>query len=94
MCWQSVCSLMVEGWDGEWRLGCLVITNHGQTTRTTPEMTLTLQTSAPHQREDSSPLTCDLMCNRPNSRRIFSGIGFRVWKTFGPENLPRDHRGH
>ncbi|GBM01250.1 hypothetical protein AVEN_170309-1 [Araneus ventricosus] len=34
---------------------------------------------APHQREDVLPLTYDLTCIRPNTRRISSGIGFRGW---------------
>ncbi|GBO03074.1 hypothetical protein AVEN_255494-1 [Araneus ventricosus] len=34
---------------------------------------------APHQRKDLSPPTYDLPLNMPNTRRIFSGIGFRTW---------------
>ncbi|GBN42468.1 hypothetical protein AVEN_85952-1 [Araneus ventricosus] len=37
-----------------------------------------LQSSALHQREDVSPLTYDLTCNKPNTRRIFNGIGIRT----------------
>ncbi|GBN16919.1 hypothetical protein AVEN_210183-1 [Araneus ventricosus] len=44
------------------------------------ELALPLQTSAPHQRECVWPLH-DLTCNKPITRRIFSGIGFRGWKT-------------
>ncbi|GBM42379.1 hypothetical protein AVEN_130262-1 [Araneus ventricosus] len=34
--------------------------------------------------------TYDLTCNRPHTRRIFSGIGFRTWNPPGPkaETLP------
>ncbi|GBM64576.1 hypothetical protein AVEN_56550-1 [Araneus ventricosus] len=47
-------------------------------TRRTPELSSSLQTSTPHQREDVWPLMYDLTCNRPNTRRIFSGTGFRA----------------
>ncbi|GBL76111.1 hypothetical protein AVEN_234407-1 [Araneus ventricosus] len=50
----------------------------GQTTRAAAELAPPLQTSALHQREDVCPHTYDLTCNRPNTRRIFSGIGFRT----------------
>ncbi|GBM65194.1 hypothetical protein AVEN_82373-1 [Araneus ventricosus] len=30
------------------------------------------------------------MCNRPNTRRIFSGIGFRIWNPPAPKPRP-DH---
>ncbi|GBL82032.1 hypothetical protein AVEN_50603-1 [Araneus ventricosus] len=55
-------------------------------TRTTPELAPPLQTSAPFQREDVWSPTYDLTCNRPNTRRIFSG---------GPiaETLPLGHSG-
>ncbi|GBN67265.1 hypothetical protein AVEN_146049-1 [Araneus ventricosus] len=64
-------------------------------TRTTPELASPLQASALHQREDVWPPTYDLTCSRPNTRRIFSGIGFRTWKLFGPkaETLSLGHRG-
>ncbi|GBM57560.1 hypothetical protein AVEN_97668-1 [Araneus ventricosus] len=29
--------------------------------------------------EDVGPPIYDLACNRPNTRRVFSGIGFRTW---------------
>ncbi|GBL72195.1 hypothetical protein AVEN_115176-1 [Araneus ventricosus] len=57
-------------------------------TRTTPVLAPTLLTSAPHQREDVWPPTYDLACNRPNTRRIFSGIGFRTWSPLAPKSRP------
>ncbi|GBL97102.1 hypothetical protein AVEN_254138-1 [Araneus ventricosus] len=53
----------------------LISLNLSQMTRTPPGLAPPLQTSAPHQREDVWPPTYDLTCNRPNTRRIFSGIG-------------------
>ncbi|GBM46281.1 hypothetical protein AVEN_139840-1 [Araneus ventricosus] len=41
----------------------IVILNRGRITRTAPEMEPHLQTSAPHQREEVWPLTCDLTSN-------------------------------
>ncbi|GBN72698.1 hypothetical protein AVEN_122007-1, partial [Araneus ventricosus] len=32
--------------------------------------------------------TYDLTCNRPNTRRIFSGIGFRTWSHPAPKPRP------
>ncbi|GBO14650.1 hypothetical protein AVEN_111432-1 [Araneus ventricosus] len=43
---------------------------------------------APHQMEDVCPPTSDLTCNRPNTRRIFSGIGFPTWNPPAPEPRP------
>ncbi|GBM46669.1 hypothetical protein AVEN_261049-1 [Araneus ventricosus] len=57
----------------------LAILNSSQMTRTTPELAPPLQTSAPHQLKNVWPLTYDLACNSPNTRRIFRGIGFRTW---------------
>ncbi|GBN93870.1 hypothetical protein AVEN_240862-1 [Araneus ventricosus] len=51
----------------------------GQMTRTTPDLAPSRQTSTPHQRKDVRHPTYDLTCNRSNTRRIFSGIGFRTW---------------
>ncbi|GBL73672.1 hypothetical protein AVEN_230670-1 [Araneus ventricosus] len=62
-------------------------------TRTTPE----LAPPSPNFRATPTggrlATTCDLACNRPHTRRIFSGIGFR---TCNPpvETLPLGHRGH
>ncbi|GBN12333.1 hypothetical protein AVEN_241526-1 [Araneus ventricosus] len=47
-------------------------------TRTTPELAPPLQTSAPLRREDIWSLPYDLACNRPHTRWIFKGIGFRT----------------
>ncbi|GBL89504.1 hypothetical protein AVEN_105750-1, partial [Araneus ventricosus] len=35
------------------------------------------------------PTTYDLACNRPHTRRIFSGIGFRTWNP--PALKPRPY---
>ncbi|GBO06676.1 hypothetical protein AVEN_79355-1 [Araneus ventricosus] len=32
--------------------------------------------------------TYDLACNRPHTRRIFSGIGFRTWNPPAPKPIP------
>ncbi|GBM97638.1 hypothetical protein AVEN_101954-1 [Araneus ventricosus] len=40
------------------------------------------KTSTPHRR--LAPMY-DLACNRPNARRIFSGIGFRTWNPPAPK---------
>ncbi|GBM76432.1 hypothetical protein AVEN_2083-1 [Araneus ventricosus] len=32
--------------------------------------------------------TYDLMCNRPHTRRIFRGIGFRIWNPPAPKPRP------
>ncbi|GBM23440.1 hypothetical protein AVEN_181563-1 [Araneus ventricosus] len=32
--------------------------------------------------------TYDLTCNRPHTRRIFSGIGFRTWNPPAPKPRP------
>ncbi|GBM19938.1 hypothetical protein AVEN_164886-1 [Araneus ventricosus] len=32
--------------------------------------------------------TYDLTCHRPNTRRIFSGIGFRAWNPPAPKPRP------
>ncbi|GBN49784.1 Adenylate cyclase type 8 [Araneus ventricosus] len=59
----------------------LVILNRGQMTRAAPGLALPLQSSAPHQQEDVLSPTYDLTCNNPNTRQIFSGIGFRTWNS-------------
>ncbi|GBO17154.1 hypothetical protein AVEN_197678-1 [Araneus ventricosus] len=40
-------------------------------------------------------ITYDLACNRPHTRRIFSGIGFRTYDPLVPRSktLPLGHRG-
>ncbi|GBM23993.1 hypothetical protein AVEN_217934-1 [Araneus ventricosus] len=62
----------------------LAILNRGRIARTTLELATPLQTSAPHQREGVWPHTYDLTCNRPTTRLIFSGIGFRTWSPPAP----------
>ncbi|GBM25561.1 hypothetical protein AVEN_272555-1 [Araneus ventricosus] len=66
----------------------LVILNLGQMMRTTPELAPLLQTSAPHQRENSWPPKYDLTCNSPNIRRSFSGIVFQSWNPPAPKARP------
>ncbi|GBL74701.1 hypothetical protein AVEN_243583-1 [Araneus ventricosus] len=66
----------------------LAIVNCGPITRTMPEAASPLQDCAPQQREDVCPPTCDLACNRPNTRRIFSGVGFRTWNPPDPMPAP------
>ncbi|GBN75345.1 hypothetical protein AVEN_44017-1 [Araneus ventricosus] len=56
--------------------------------RTTPDLAPPLETSAPCQQKDIWPPSYDLACNRPNTRWVFSGIGFRTWKA---ETLPLGH---
>ncbi|GBM00423.1 hypothetical protein AVEN_179232-1 [Araneus ventricosus] len=43
--------------------------------------------------EGHLPRTYDLTCNRPNTRRIFSEIGFRSWNPPTPKPKPLGHRG-
>ncbi|GBL74194.1 hypothetical protein AVEN_231071-1 [Araneus ventricosus] len=57
----------------------LVILNRGRMTRTTPERSPTLQTSAPHQRDDVWFPTYDLAYSRSNT------IGFRAWNPPVPD---------
>ncbi|GBM72867.1 hypothetical protein AVEN_39763-1 [Araneus ventricosus] len=66
----------------------LVILNLGQMTRTTQELAPPLQTSTPHQREGVWLSTYDLPCNKPNTRRISSGIGFRIWNPSALKSRP------
>ncbi|GBN27063.1 hypothetical protein AVEN_253971-1 [Araneus ventricosus] len=60
-------------------------------TRTTPEL------APPSPNFHATPTggrlttTYDLTCNRPHTRRIFSGIGFRAWNPPAPK--PLGHRG-
>ncbi|GBO17120.1 hypothetical protein AVEN_69860-1 [Araneus ventricosus] len=61
-------------------------------TRTTPE----LAPPSPNFRATPTggrlATTCDLACNRPHARPIFSGIGFRTCDPPVP-TLPLGHRG-
>ncbi|GBM88142.1 hypothetical protein AVEN_213957-1 [Araneus ventricosus] len=66
----------------------LVILNHGQMTRTTPEL------APPSPNFHDTPTggrlatAYDLTCNRPHTRRIFSGIGSRTWNPPAPKPRP------
>ncbi|GBM64625.1 hypothetical protein AVEN_28226-1 [Araneus ventricosus] len=66
----------------------LVILNCGQMTRTTPE----LAPPSPNFRATPTggrlATTYDLACNRPHTRRIFSGIGFRTCDPPVPRSRP------
>ncbi|GBN07219.1 hypothetical protein AVEN_4328-1 [Araneus ventricosus] len=70
----------------------LVISNHGQMTRATPEL-VSLSPSF-HATPTGGRLstTHDLSCNRPHTQRIFNGIGSRTLRPKA-ETLPLDHRG-
>ncbi|GBO42487.1 hypothetical protein AVEN_200738-1 [Araneus ventricosus] len=57
-------------------------------TRKTPQPAPALQTSVPHQQEDVWPPAHDLMCNRPNTRQIFSEIRIRTWSPPAPKPKP------
>ncbi|GFV09587.1 uncharacterized protein TNCV_3159841 [Trichonephila clavipes] len=52
----------------------LVILNHGQLTRRTPELSSLFLTTTPHQREDVSALD-RFSVHRSPTRRVFSGTG-------------------
>ncbi|GBN45487.1 hypothetical protein AVEN_20430-1 [Araneus ventricosus] len=66
----------------------LAIFNLGLMTRTTPELEPPFQASAPHRWENVWTPTYDLTCNRPHTRRIFSGIWFRTWSPPAPRPRP------
>ncbi|GBM29324.1 hypothetical protein AVEN_2831-1 [Araneus ventricosus] len=57
-------------------------------TRTTPELAPPLQTSAKKQTVGRLATTYDLACNRPYTRRIFSGIWFRTCDPPVPRSRP------
>ncbi|GBM51699.1 hypothetical protein AVEN_215342-1 [Araneus ventricosus] len=59
-------------------------------TRTTPELSTPSPSPSPHQREDVWPPAYDLACNRPNTLRIFGGIGLRAWSPLAGKPRP-DH---
>ncbi|GBO02334.1 hypothetical protein AVEN_211611-1 [Araneus ventricosus] len=48
-------------------------------TRTTPELAPSSPIFPITSARGRLAPTYDLTCNRPNTRRIFSGIGFRTW---------------
>ncbi|GBN61250.1 hypothetical protein AVEN_128969-1 [Araneus ventricosus] len=66
----------------------LVILNHGQMTRTTPELAPTFPNFHATPTGGRMATTYDLTCNRPHTRRIFSGIGFRTWNPPTPKPRP------
>ncbi|GFS56159.1 uncharacterized protein TNCV_1650721 [Trichonephila clavipes] len=55
----------------------LIILNHGQVTRTTPELALPLLTTTPHQREDVSAVD-RFNAHRCPTWRVFSGTGLEL----------------
>ncbi|GBM12090.1 hypothetical protein AVEN_245486-1 [Araneus ventricosus] len=63
-------------------------------TRTTPDGTTSPSFHAARAGRRLAT-TYDLACNRPHTRRIFSGIGFRTWSHPAPKagTLPLGHRG-
>ncbi|GBN18922.1 hypothetical protein AVEN_160896-1, partial [Araneus ventricosus] len=58
----------------------------------TPELAPPLEASEPHQRENFYLPTYDLTCNSPNTRRIFSQIGFRTWNSPARKPIPNQHK--
>ncbi|GBM00179.1 hypothetical protein AVEN_58992-1, partial [Araneus ventricosus] len=60
----------------------------GQMTRTTPE--LAPPSPSFHATPTGGRLTTtyDLTCNRPHTRRFFSGIGSRTWNPPAPKPRP------
>ncbi|GBO22249.1 hypothetical protein AVEN_68440-1 [Araneus ventricosus] len=84
MVWHSFIILTSRLKQNESHFGTnLVVLNRDRITRTTPELVPPLLASTPHQREDVCPPPHGLARNKPNTRRIFVGIGFRTWKPFG-----------
>ncbi|GBN36091.1 hypothetical protein AVEN_178781-1 [Araneus ventricosus] len=57
-------------------------------TRTTPELTPPSPNSHANQTGGRLATTYDLTCNRPHTRRIFSGIEFRSWNPPAPKTRP------
>ncbi|GBN71404.1 hypothetical protein AVEN_90135-1 [Araneus ventricosus] len=66
----------------------LVILNHGQMTRTTPELAPFSPNFHATPTGGRLATTYDLTCNRPHTRRIFSGIGSRTWNPPAPKPRP------
>ncbi|GBM93850.1 hypothetical protein AVEN_201751-1 [Araneus ventricosus] len=65
-----------------------VILNRDQMTRKTPKLALPLQPSTPNQAGGSLTTRYDLTCNRPHTRWIFRGIGFRTSNPPAPKPTP------
>ncbi|GBN69592.1 hypothetical protein AVEN_66075-1 [Araneus ventricosus] len=72
----------------------LVIFNHGQMTRMTPDVASPSKLPSHTIRRTFHPPMYALTCNRLNTRRVFRGIGFRTWKPSDHEadTLPLGHR--
>ncbi|GFT59041.1 uncharacterized protein TNCV_186321 [Trichonephila clavipes] len=70
-----------------------VILNHGQVTRTTPELAPPLLTTTPHQREDVSALD-RFSVHRCPTRRVCSGTGLELVRSHDPTTIPLDYHGH
>ncbi|GBM66348.1 hypothetical protein AVEN_227814-1 [Araneus ventricosus] len=66
----------------------LVILNLGQMTRTTPELAPPLPNFRTTPTGGRLTPKYDLTCNRPNTRRISCGIGFRAWNPMPPRPAP------
>ncbi|GBN75641.1 hypothetical protein AVEN_180804-1 [Araneus ventricosus] len=73
-----------------------VILNSGQMARRTPELALPSPNFCATPTGGRLATTYDLACNRPHTRRIFSGIGVLNLGPSGPEveTLSLDHHGH
>ncbi|GBL99023.1 hypothetical protein AVEN_57031-1 [Araneus ventricosus] len=61
-------------------------------TRTTPALATTSPNFRATPTGEHLATTYDLSCNRPHTRRIFSGIGFRTYDPPVP-TLPLGHHG-
>ncbi|GBM16321.1 hypothetical protein AVEN_194059-1 [Araneus ventricosus] len=66
----------------------LVILNHGQMTRTTPELAHPSPNFHATLTGGHLATTYDLACSRPHKRRIFGGIGFQAWSPPAPRPIP------
>ncbi|GBN83845.1 hypothetical protein AVEN_235116-1 [Araneus ventricosus] len=65
----------------------LVILNRGQMTRMTPELAAPPNFRTTPMRGRLTP-TYDLICNKPNKRRIIDEIGIRAWSSLAPRPTP------
>ncbi|GBL87660.1 hypothetical protein AVEN_81292-1 [Araneus ventricosus] len=62
--------------------------------RMTSELAPSLQASAQSSGGRLAPPTFDLTCNRPNTRRIFIGIGCRSWNSPASRTIPYTRMGN
>ncbi|GBN07690.1 hypothetical protein AVEN_16648-1 [Araneus ventricosus] len=69
----------------------LVIFNQGQVTRTTPELAPPSPNFHTTLTGGRLAITHDLACNRPHTRRVFSGIGPRTQNPPAPKPRPYHH---